>query len=147
MDDIDEIPAVEDLADFTRRFNERVLLGPTSGIPFSDDSDDYEEFEEEWDEEMQQASKLFEENGYDSPAEGSDGETKSLLSTTTSGTLATTTTTRRTKKKKAKVGLATADLVRWRADDALRLPENVRPPLGRFRLEVVSNFKLISALI
>ncbi|VUZ54751.1 unnamed protein product [Hymenolepis diminuta] len=86
---------------------------------------------------MQQAAKLFEEDGYDSPAEGSDGETKSLLSTATSATLATTTTTRRTKKKKAKVGLATADLVRWRADDALRLPENVRPPLGRFRLEVV----------
>ncbi|VDN96156.1 unnamed protein product [Rodentolepis nana] len=137
LDDIDEVPTVEDLADFTRRFNERVLLGPTSGIPFSDDSDDYGEYGEEWDEEMQRAAKLFEQDGYDSPQEDSDDESRSLLSTTTSGTLATTTAIKRTKKKKAKVGLATADLVRWRAVDSLRLPENIRPPLGRFRLEVV----------
>ncbi|KAM7542103.1 hypothetical protein Aperf_G00000009480 [Anoplocephala perfoliata] len=139
LDDIDEIPAVEDLADFTRRFNERVLLGPACGIPFSDDSDDYEMTDEDWDEEMQQAAKLFDEEGYESPMEGSDAGSRSLISASSSDTLASTTTTtkRRTKKKKAKVGLATADLVRWRADDALRLPENVRPPLGRYRLEVV----------
>lgn len=116
-------------------------MGPTSGIPFSDDSDDYEGTGEEWDEEMQQAAKLFDEEGYDSSMEGSEAESRSLISTGSSDTLGTTTTTkRRRKKKKAKVGLATADLVRWRPDDALRLPENIRPPLGKYRLEVVSVF-------
>ncbi|VDM32227.1 unnamed protein product [Hydatigera taeniaeformis] len=139
LDDIDAIPTVEDLADFTRRFNERVLLGPSCGIPFSDDSDDYEVYGEQWDEEMQQAARLLDENAMaelDAPIEETD-DSYSLLSTATSGTLTTTVPTARKKKKKAKVGLATADLVRWRADDALRLPENVRPPLGRYRLEVV----------
>lgn len=140
LDDIDAIPTVEDLADFTRRFNERVLLGPACGIPFSDDSDDYGEYGEQWDDEMQQAARLLDEDAMaqlDAPIEEAD-DSYSLLSTSTSGSLATTaTTTRKKKKTKAKVGLATADLVRWRADDALRLPENVRPPLGRYRLEVV----------
>ncbi|KAH9281037.1 Otoferlin [Echinococcus granulosus] len=139
LDDIDAIPTVEDLADFTRRFNERVLLGPACGIPFSDDSDDYGEYGEQWDDEMQQAARLLDEDAMaqlDAPIEEAD-DSYSLLSTSTSGSLATTaTTTRKKKKTKAKVGLATADLVRWRADDALRLPENVRPPLGRYRLEV-----------
>ncbi|KAL5107681.1 Otoferlin [Taenia crassiceps] len=139
LDDIDAVPTVEDLADFTRRFNERVLLGPSCGIPFSDDSDDYEEYGDLWDEEMQQAARLLDEDAMaelDAPIEETD-DSHSVLSAGTSGSLATTVTTTRRKKKKAKVGLATADLVRWRADDALRLPENVRPPLGRYRLEVV----------
>ncbi len=128
--------------DFTRRFNERILLGPACGIPFSDDSDDYGEYEGEeyWDDEMRQAARLLDDEAM-AELETADFETedsRSLLSTATTGTLGTTTTARRKKKKKPKVGLATADLVRWRADDDLRLPENVRPPLGRFRLEVVS---------
>lgn len=149
MDDIDAVPTVEDLADFTRRFNERVLLGPSCGIPFSDDSDDYEEYGEQWDEEMQEAARLLDEDAMaelDAPIEEAD-DSYSVFSAGTSGSLATTVTTTRRKKKKAKVGLATADLVRWRADDALRLPENVRPPLGRYRLEVVSLFHLTSRIV
>lgn len=149
MDDIDAIPAVEDLADFTRRFNERVLLGPTSGIPFSDDSDEDGVYDEYWDDEMKQAARLFDEDAMaelSAPIEEED-DSRSLLSTATSGTIATSATaTRRRKKRKVKVGLATADLVRWREDDALRLPENVRPPLGRYRLEVVSLSKIPSYL-
>uniref|UniRef100_A0A5K3EPL3 Otoferlin n=1 Tax=Mesocestoides corti TaxID=53468 RepID=A0A5K3EPL3_MESCO len=141
LDDIDAIPTVEDLADFTRRFNERILLGPSCGIPFSDDSDDYEEYGEQWDDEIQQAARLFDEEAMaelEAPLDGDMEDTRSLVSAGTSGTLVSTATTgTRKKKKKAKVGLATADLVRWRADDALRLPENIRPPLGRYRLEVV----------
>ena len=137
MDSIDEVPAVEDLEDFTRRFNERVLLGPTSGIPFSDDSDDYMDYDEDWDDEMKQANRLFDEESMadlTEPLEDED-DSRSLLTT------ASTATTTRRKKKKVKVGLATADLVRWREDNALRLPENIRPPLGRYRLEVVSVYQ------
>lgn len=149
LDDIDEVPTMEDLADFTRRFNERILLGPTCGIPFSDDSDDYGVFEGEeyWDDEMRQAARLLDDDAMaeiDTVADlETDADSRSVVSTATTGTIGTTATSRRKKKKKPKVGLATADLVRWRADDNLRLPENIRPPLGRYRLEVVSSLTTI----
>ncbi|VDN11525.1 unnamed protein product [Dibothriocephalus latus] len=108
LEESPDIPNHDDLLDFTRRFNEHILLGPTCGIPFSDDEEDEDDDDD-------------------------DKGTESLLTTTTGGGTARHVARRKKRQKgKVKYGLATPDLVRWRAETDLRVPEDIRPPLGRF---------------
>nr|VZI01534.1 unnamed protein product [Spirometra erinaceieuropaei] len=152
LDDSPDIPSHDDLLDFTRRFNEHILLGPTCGIPFSDEEDEEEEVETEdmevgttarFEDEMIKANRLLDDEAManlTAPLDDvmSTADTRSVVSA------ASASTARRAARRKkqqqggtVKYGLATPDLVRWRAETDLRVPETIRPPLGRFRLEVV----------
>ncbi|KAL7054432.1 hypothetical protein AAHC03_026054 [Spirometra sp. Aus1] len=152
LDDSPDIPSHDDLLDFTRRFNEHILLGPTCGIPFSDEEDEEEEVETEdmevgttarFEDEMIKANRLLDDEAManlTAPLDDvmSTADARSVVSA------ASASTARRAARRKkqqqggtVKYGLATPDLVRWRAETDLRVPETIRPPLGRFRLEVV----------
>uniref|UniRef100_A0A183TBV1 C2 domain-containing protein n=1 Tax=Schistocephalus solidus TaxID=70667 RepID=A0A183TBV1_SCHSO len=151
LEDSPDIPDYDELLDFTRRFNEHILLGPTCGIPFSDDEEDDEEMEIEntevqtstrFEDEMAKANQLLDEEAManlDAPLDDimSAADTRSVISTTSGATARRVARRKKQQGRTVKYGLATPDLVRWRAETDLRVPEAIRPPLGRFRLEVV----------
>ncbi|VEL36293.1 unnamed protein product [Protopolystoma xenopodis] len=147
------LQTIEEIEEFTQRFNEKLLLKSFPTLPMSDEESSLVDSEEDYAEESQPGTAFEQEMALlDDENEmllASFGlteaqSTRSLTATSATGLRASlsslqTVGSRPKKKKRVMVGLANAEQLKYRRETDLRVPEFVRPPLRRFRLEVVSS--------
>ncbi|KAL3320007.1 Dysferlin, limb girdle muscular dystrophy 2B (Autosomal recessive), partial [Cichlidogyrus casuarinus] len=142
------VPDNEEMEDFTKRFNEHVVLSNVSGIMLSDDEDEII-FSSDEDNDMirsdnepdQREVTQFEEDLSDNF--DPDREARSLIAASERSLTSSTqlrsgrARRKRVRNEKITVGMAPPELIRWRKEDQLRIPLSIRPHLCKFRLEVM----------
>ncbi|VDP74361.1 unnamed protein product [Echinostoma caproni] len=110
------LPSFADLAIYTKEFDNRVILKSIPGMVLDDDDDLNREStdEEEEDEESDDDDDMY----FDVDTIVTGGEKP------------------KSKRKPIKLGLAPPPLVIKRREEDYRIPDTIRPPLQRFRVEV-----------
>lgn len=115
------LPTFTELAAYTKDFDNRVILKSIPGMVLEDEDDLNRESSDEDDEDESDDDDMF-------------------LDVDTIVTGASKREGKRGKHRTVKLGLAPPPLAIKRREEDYRIPDSIRPPLQRFRVEVVSTF-------
>ncbi|CAH8875141.1 unnamed protein product [Trichobilharzia szidati] len=120
----ENLPTFDELAAYTKEFDDRVILKSIEGM-YLDDEDDLNKDSDTEDDEMMsnvmddEFDDIFDTESVMLLGDGSDDQLKNA------------------KRRQIKIGMAPPKLVLVRRKGDYRIPDNIRPPLQRFRMEVL----------
>ncbi|CAI2734909.1 unnamed protein product [Schistosoma spindalis] len=120
----ENLPTFEELAAYTKEFDDRVILKSIPGMYLDDEDDLNKDSDDDDDNDEEDTVDEFDDLIF-------DADSVLLLDNSNDFQI------NNTRRKQIKIGMAPPKLVLVRRKGDYRIPDNIRPPLQRFRMEVM----------